>query len=128
MLASPTIRLDDDALTIRLSGMAAAGSLRRTVTVPYRAIRSVSVGPLVTRPLMWRLGGIATRRSHFGTFRREGRWLFLATTRRDRVVTLELDGVGPERVRFAEVVLGNGDDPDALAAAIRERVSPPGAG
>jgi hypothetical protein len=120
MLSAPTIHLDEDALDIRLTGLAAAGSLRRTVRVPYRAIRGVSVGPLETRPLLWRLGGVATRRSRFGTFRREGRWLFLATTRRDRVVTLALDGEGPERVRFAEVVLG-AEDPDALAEAVRTR-------
>jgi hypothetical protein len=37
-------------------------------------------------------------------------------------VHLHLDGRGPERVRFAEVLVG-ADDPDALAAAVRERVA-----
>ena len=121
MVSTPHIELTEDALQIRLRGLAMVGSLRRRVDVPYRSIKDVRVGPLPAgRPQLWRLGGLAAGDRLFGTFRRDGRWLFLAVHRRDRVVHLRLDGTGPERVRFAEVVVSS-DDPDALAARLRAR-------
>ena len=123
MNATPHIRFSDDALHIDLRGMAAVASLRRSVDVPFRLVRSVQVGAVPRgRPMLLRLGGLAAGERLVGTFRSDGRWLFLAVHRRDRVVRLTLDGTGPERVRFAEVVIG-ADDPEALAATIRERVA-----
>ncbi len=122
MSNAPHIELCDDALQIRLRGLPRVGSLRRRVDIPYRSIQAIEVGPLPAgRPTLWRLGGLAAGGRLFGTFRRDGRWLFLAVHRRDRVVHLRLDGTGPERVRFAEVVVSS-DDPDALAAALRDRI------
>ncbi len=122
MSNAPDIEFCDDALQVRLRGLPMAGSLRRRVDIPYRSIQEIEVGPLPAgRPTLWRLGGLAAGGRLFGTFRRDGRWLFLAVHRRDRVVHLRLDGTGPERVRFAEVVVSS-DDPDALAAALRERI------
>ncbi len=119
---APHIELSEDALQIRLRGLPMAGSLRRRVDIPYRSVQEIEVGPLPTgRPTLWRLGGLAAGGRLFGTFRRDGRWLFLAVHRRDRVVHLRLDGTGPERVRFAEVAVSS-DDPDALAAALRDRM------
>jgi hypothetical protein len=121
MASAPQITFSDDSLHIELRGVAAVGSLRRRVDVPFRQVRGVEVGPLESkRPALWRLGGLAAGSRLVGTFRRDGRWLFLAVHRRDRVVRIILDGAGPERVRFSEVVLG-ADDPDALASAIRAR-------
>ncbi len=122
MNSAPHIELSDDALRIRLRGLPMVGSLRRRVDIPYRSIQGIEVGPLPAgRPALWRLGGLAAGGLLVGTFRRDGRWLFLAVHRRDRVVHLRLDGSGPERVRFAEVVVSS-DDPDALAAALRDRM------
>jgi hypothetical protein len=117
------IELTDDALVVRLRGLAALGALRRRVEVPLRLVESVEVGALPAgRPVLWRLGGLAAGSRRVGTFRRAGRWLFLALDRRDRVVRLRLDGRGPERVRFAEVLLSP-DDPEGLADAIRARLA-----
>lgn len=115
--------LGTDALVLRLRGLAAAGALRRRVEVPYALIERVEVGTIPRgRPVLWRLGGLQAGDVLFGTFRREGRWLFLAVRDRSRVVRLVLrDAAGPERVRFDEVAV-SADDPEALAAAIRERV------
>jgi hypothetical protein len=121
-IPAPEVRFTDDALHIRLPLHGAVGALRRTVTIPYRRVRDVRVGPVRTQdPTLWRMGGLAGPRSLFGTFRRGGHWLFLATPRRDAAVHLVLDGDGPERVSFAAVVVGS-DDPDALAAEIRARL------
>ena len=117
------ITLSGDAVLIDLRGLAMVGAIRRRLEVPFEQIRDVRVDPLERgRPLMWRLGGLAIGPLHFGTFRRGGRWLFLAVTRRDRLVHLVLDGRGPERVRFSEIVLSPAD-PDALAADLRARIA-----
>lgn len=116
--------LGPDALVLRLRGLAAIGAIRRRVEVPYAIIDRVEVGTVPTgRPYLWRLGGLQAGNVLFGTFRREGRWLFLAVRDRAKVVRLVLrHPVGPERVRFAEVIL-SADDPEALAATLRARIA-----
>jgi hypothetical protein len=116
-MATHEITFGPEGLHVTLRGLGAAGALRRHVHVPYAAIRSVSTEPFPLRPLLWRLGGVAVRRLHVGTFRRRGEWLFLAFADPANVVRLRLDGRGPERVRFSEVVLG-ASDPAGLAARI----------
>ena len=113
-------RLDllDDALLVRYSGLDAAVILRRTVRVPYAAIRDVSVG-LTDAPgaFAWKIG-LSTppfgTRQH-GRFREQGRWSFLDVSDRERAVVLDLAGH-----RFRRVVLSV-DDPHTLAARLRER-------
>jgi hypothetical protein len=122
MLHHADIHPDQDHLRLRLRGLAALGALRRRVDVPYAQIREVTTDPLPSRPTVWRLGGLAAGGARYGTFRQDGRWLFLAHRDPARVVRLRLDGDGPERVRFAEVVIGT-PDPEDLAATLRARIT-----
>ncbi len=65
-----------------------------------------------------RLRGLAAGGLRHGTFRQDGRWLFLAHRDPARAVRVQLDGDGPERVRFTEVVVDT-PDPEGLAATLR---------
>ena len=111
-----TVRVDPDAVVVRLTGWTALAALKREVRVPMRAIRSVSTARYGTTGL--RIAGTAIPWTDIraGRFRRDGRWTFLCFDDRDRVLTLELD----RSVRGAayDLVAVGVDDPDALAAEI----------
>jgi hypothetical protein len=111
-----TVRVDSDAVVVRLTGWTALAALKREVRVPMRAIRSVSTERYGTTGL--RIVGTAIPWTDIraGRFRRGGRWAFLSFDDRDRVLTLELD----RSVTGAayDVVAVGVDDPDALAAEI----------
>ncbi len=65
-----------------------------------------------------RLRGLAAGGLRHGTFRRERRGSFVADREPRRAVRVRLDGDGPERVRFTEVVVDT-PDPEGLAATLR---------
>jgi hypothetical protein len=120
-MARMSRRLDllDDTLLVRYSGFDAAVILRRTVRVPYAAIRGVSVG-LTDAPgaFAWKIG-LSTppfgTRQH-GRFREQGRWSFLDVSDRERTVILDL-----EEHEFRRVAL-TVDDPNGLAEQLRGRI------
>jgi hypothetical protein len=115
---SRRIDLLEDALLIRYSGLDAAATFTGQVRVPYTSIRFVSVGLSDPPPaLAWRLGlstppfGTTQR----GRFREQGKWSFLDVNDRERALVLDLGDH-----EFRRVVL-TVDDPEALAARLRER-------
>ena len=110
------IRVDPDAVVVRLTGWTALAALKREVRIPMRAIRSVSTGRYGSTG--FRIAGTAIPWTDIrgGRFRRAGLWTFLSFDDRERVLTLELD----RSVQGAayDVVAVGGDDPNAVAAEI----------
>jgi hypothetical protein len=114
-----TVRVDPDAVVVRLTGWTALAALKREVRVPIGAIRSLSTGRY--GPMGIRVVGTAVPWTGIrgGRFRLNGRWTFLSFDDRDKVLTLELDrtvpGAGYDRVAVGV------DAPDAVAAEIDAR-------
>jgi hypothetical protein len=120
-MARMSRRLDllDDALLVRYSGLDALVILRRTLRVPYAAVRAVSVG--LTDPpgaLAWKIGlstpPFGTRQQ--GRFREHGRWSFFDVSDRERAVVVDLDGHEFRRVALTV------DDPAGVAERLRGRI------
>jgi hypothetical protein len=115
---SRRIDLEQDALVIRYAGLARAATMVAEVRVPYESIASISIG-LHDAPgaLALRLGlstppfGMTQR----GRFREHGKWSFLDVDDRERAVVIDLTGHSYRRVVLTV------DDPEALAAGLRER-------
>jgi hypothetical protein len=110
------IRVDPDAVVVRLTGWTALAALKREVRIPMRAIRSVSVGRYSTTG--FRIAGTAIPWTDIraGRFRRDGLWTFLSFGDRDRVLTLELDRSVPGT--GYDVVAVGVAEPDTVAAEI----------
>jgi hypothetical protein len=111
-----TVRVDPDALVVRLTGWTALAALKRELRVPMRAIRSVSTGRYGATGLRVVGTAIPWTDIRAGRFRRGGSWNFLSFDDRDRVVTLELDRSVPG-VAYDVVAVGVAD-PAAVAAEI----------
>ena len=115
---SRRIDFEDDALAIRYGGLDVAATLAREVRIPYRTIRSVSVG--LTDPPSLLAGRVGLSTPPFGItqrgrFREHGSWSFLDVGDRERAVVLDLTGH-----RYRRVVL-TVDDPASFAQRVRER-------
>ena len=111
-----TVRVDPDAVVIRLTGRTALAALKREVRIPMRAVRSVSTDRYGATG--FRVAGTAIPWTDIraGRFRRGGLWTFLSFDDRDKVVTLELDRTVPGAAY--DLVAVGVDDPDSLAAEI----------
>jgi hypothetical protein len=112
------IDFEDDALVIRFTGLGAFVRQARTVRAPYASINSVTVGlgdppGVLALKAGWSAPPFGTTQR--GRFREHGRWSFLDVDDRERAVVLDLDGE-----RFKRVAL-TVDDPEAMAAKVRER-------
>lgn len=113
------IELGDRALHIRLSGWHAVFAISSGLTVPYRAIRSVSAAPsAIPRPML-RLGGGALPFTdvYGGRFWNRDGWMFFSFEHRSRAVTLTLDPGQPGVGRYRWVVFGS-----AHPATTREHI------
>jgi hypothetical protein len=111
-----TVRVDPDAVVVRLTGWTALAALKREVRVPMRAIRSVSTGRYSATGL--RIAGTAIPWTDIrgGRFRHAGLWTFLSFDDRDRVLRLGLDRSVPGAAY--DVVAVGVDDPETVAAEI----------
>jgi hypothetical protein len=111
-----TVRVDPDAVVVRLTGWTALAALKREVRVPMRAIRSVSTERYGATG--FRVAGTAIPWTDIraGRFRRDGLWTFLSFDDRDEVLTLELDRTVPGAAY--DVVAVGVDDPSLVAAEI----------
>jgi hypothetical protein len=111
-----SIRVDPDAVVVRLTGWTGLAALKREVRIPMRALRSVSTERYDATG--FRIAGTAIPWTEIraGRFRRGGLWSFLSFDDRDKVVTLELDRSVPGAAY--DVVAVGVDDPNAVAAEI----------
>ena len=115
---SRRIDFEPDELVVRYAGLDRIATATGEVRVPYESIASVSIG-LADPPgaLAFRLGlstppfGTTQR----GRFREDGRWSFLDVDDRERAVVIDLTGHDFRRVALTV------DDPEAVAASLRER-------
>jgi hypothetical protein len=114
------IDVGDDVLTIRYTGLNALAGLRREVRVPYARILDVSLGADdVPSVLAWRVGlAEPLSRRRLGRFWSRGRKWFLDLADPGRAVVLRLVP-GSE---FDAVAI-EADLPEALLAALHERIS-----
>jgi hypothetical protein len=113
------IEFEEDDLVIRYMGVSALTLLHGEVRVPFRSIRSVTVG-LDDLPKPWvACVGVSyapfrdTRRGIF--FTRKGR-IFLDLTNRRRAVVMDLQGQG-----YTRVAIEPESNPEGFAADILAR-------
>jgi hypothetical protein len=103
------LHLDDDALTIELSGLLALGTLHRRVRVPWTAVTEV------------RADALALRRARHGRFAAGRRATFLSFEDPARVVRIAIDRRAPGAPRLDEVVVGHAE-PEWLVRCLRRRL------
>jgi hypothetical protein len=111
------VRLNGDEVQIRLSGVTAVAAIKRELTIPVGAIRSVSTAPLARSGI--RIGGTSIRciDYHQGRFVIGGRRYFLSFEDRLATVTLELERTD-KRVGYDVVVVGV-EEPPVLVHALQ---------
>lgn len=118
-----SIDVGDHALRIRLTGWHAFFAISSGLTVPYRAILSVSAEPsAIPRPTL-RLGGGALPFSDIygGRFWNRDGWMFFSFEHRAHAVTLTLDPDQPGAGRYRWVVFGS-DDPATTRNELLARI------
>lgn len=117
------VDLDDDAVTVRLSGLGAFGALTREVRVPYASIRGISTS--APSPSVWagRVGlSVPFSGIRYGRFRREGGWDFLAVEHPERAIALDVDGVSVTGRPVRRVVV-DVSDAHELATELERRTA-----
>ena len=86
-----SVRVEDDEVLVRLTGLTAGAALKREPRIPRAAVVSVSPGTPAQRG--WRKAGTSIPWTDYGQghFSIGGRKAFYSCEHRDRAVTLELD-------------------------------------
>jgi hypothetical protein len=113
----PTLQVENGRVVAQFTGRQAVMALARQVSVPLADVRSVTVVPDGwDLDLGWRVGGTGIpRRLAFGRFRmRGGPRTFAALYFGSPAVVIETSGGDWDRLAITV------DDPDAVAARIRE--------
>jgi hypothetical protein len=105
------LRLEQDGLTVELSGLLALGALHRRVHVPWAAVAEV------------RAGAVAARRGRHGRFVRPRRVSFLSFEDPSNVVRIVVDRDAPGAPAFDDVVVGH-TAPACLVHEIARRLTP----
>jgi hypothetical protein len=104
------LSIDEEALTIELTGFLRIGALTRRIRVPWTAVRDV------------RAGASDAGRGRHGRFRRGRRVQFLSFEDPGQVVRLEIDRAAPGAPPFDDVVVG-AQRPGRLAVEVRRRTA-----
>jgi hypothetical protein len=115
------IKLDDDALRIRYSGLTRWIVLLREVEVHYGEIESVEVGLGQTPRFNFRVGSYVSKRVMRGRFKADGRWWFL-DVRGDRQRVVVIRTIPGSHFAVVGFEPADGEDPDALAESLRARL------
>jgi hypothetical protein len=105
-----SLHLDDDALTVELSGLLALGALHRRIRVPWTAITDV------------RADAVALRRARHGRFVAGRRVTFVTFEDPARVVRIAVDRRAAGAPPLDEVVVGHAE-PQWLVRCLRRRLA-----
>ncbi|GAB2559761.1 PH domain-containing protein [Gracilibacillus alcaliphilus] len=81
---------DSNEVVLTFSGLVAITGLKRKLTIPYSAIMSVEAGGFHERVTALPTGGVSLPFYRTGRFFHNGKRTFMAYSKRDSVVTLEL--------------------------------------
>jgi hypothetical protein len=108
------VTLDPEWIEIRLTGLSSVSAARRTVRVPWSAVRSVRTEPFSQlgrrRTLPRPLGGTLVR-----TLKVDGRRYLLCYREGDPTLTLDLDRERVPTLRFDVIVMGVGPETTVVA-------------
>ena len=113
------LHIKEDELVLKLTGVHPLFAFKRSVRMPYSAIRSVMVDHFEAPVWMLRMPGtsIAPLNIYEGSFKFGNEWYFLSYAHKDPLVIIEMTGM---KYRF---VIFEMDDPTQAAAEIRREIS-----
>ncbi len=114
------IELQDDNVTIILTGLTMLEALQGRLVIPYANIRRVHPELHLPSNLV-KLGGTTIGATPEGHFMGDDGWYFLSFEHQDRVITIELEDFYLGRQMYHAVAV-EVDTPEETAAAIQNRI------
>lgn len=117
------VELNDNGVTIVLTGLTMLEALQGHLVIPYANIRRVYPNIHIPPDLV-KLGGTAIGATPEGHYMGTNGWYFLSFEHEDRVITLELDDFHLGRQPYCGVAV-EVDDPQETASAIQTHIAAP---